>query len=254
MTSRSFEGQVAIVTGAAGFIGSRTARVLADAGAAIACLDVVDPSGVVDDLRSAGYDAFGATVDVADAEAVTKVFEELREWRGQIDVLVNMAGLYYKIPRVPFWEIDPDTWDEMIDANLRSAFLCTRAAAGPMREAGRGRVVNVSSNTAVFGMANFLHYNAAKAGVVGMTRGMARELGPYGIAVNAVAPGLVKTPGGQQTLAPEYWDQVVSGQCLRTPIEIDDVVNAVAFLASEQSRMVTGQTLLVNGGASMGSF
>lgn len=254
MSSDEFTGQVVVVTGASGFIGRRTAAAFAADGAAIACLDIADTSAVVESLKSSGADAWGLTVDLSEAVAAAHAFEQVLQWRGRVDVLVNMAGLYYNVPRIPFWEIDVDTWNAVIDSNLRNAFLCAQAASRPMREAGRGRIVNLSSNTAVFGMANFMHYDAAKAGVVGMTRAMARELGPFGIGVNAVAPGLVRTEGGMKALAPEYWEQVVAGQCLRTPIEVDDVVNAVTFLSGKGSRAITGQTLLVNAGASMGAF
>ena len=250
----STQQQVVVVTGAAGFIGSRCCAAFAAAGADVAGLDLVDPAAATASVCEQGREALTVQADLADADQVRDCFARVLDWKGRIDVLVNMAGLYYKIPRIPFWEIDIETWNSMVANNLRTAFLCAQAAAPHMRDAGRGRIVNVSSNTAVFGMANFMHYNAAKAGIVGMTRGMARELGPFGIAVNAVAPGLVRTQGGVEALAPEYWDQVVAGQCLRSPIEVDDVVEAVTFLGSDRSRMITGQTLLVNGGASMGSF
>jgi NAD(P)-dependent dehydrogenase (short-subunit alcohol dehydrogenase family) len=142
----------------------------------------------------------------------------------------------------------------MIGSNMRTTFLACKAVSVPMRAAGRGRIVNVSSNVSVFGMSNFMHYAAAKAALVGMTRSMARELGPFGVAVNAVAPGLVNTTRSQGELAPEYLQAVVNGQCLRSPIEVSDVVHAVAFLSSDESRLITGQTLLINGGAAMGSF
>jgi 3-oxoacyl-[acyl-carrier protein] reductase len=103
-------------------------------------------------------------------------------------------------------------------------------------------------------MANFMHYNAAKAAVVGMTRSMARELGPHGIGANAVAPGLVQTEQGKKNMPQEYWDRIVGGQSYPQPIQVSDVVNAVAFLAGPESRMITGSTLLVNGGKSMGPF
>jgi 3-oxoacyl-[acyl-carrier protein] reductase len=253
-TDTDLTGQVAVVTGGAGAIGSALAAAFADRGAAVACLDVADPSEVAGAISGAGGTALSVQADLSDAAAVDGAVDQVLRWQGGVDVLVNMAGLYYGIPRVPFWEIDADTWDAVVNSNVRTAFLCSRAVSAHMRGQGRGRIVHVSSNVSVFGMANFMHYASAKAALVGMTRSMARELGPFGIAVNAVAPGLVRTRRGGEELAPEYFDTVVAGQCLKSPIEVSDVVNAVVFLSCAQSRIITGQTLLVNGGASMGAF
>lgn len=247
-------GQVAMVTGASGAIGSKLVLELASRGAAIVAVDLDDGEGVVKSITDAGGEAISIVADLRDEAAVSRAVDEAVRWQSRIDVLVNMVGIYYEIPRVPFWEISGDVWDDMIQSNMRTVFLACKAVSEPMREAGRGRIVNVSSNVSVFGMGNFMHYVAAKAAVVGMTRSMARELGPFGIAVNAVAPGLVHTEKGKKELAPEYLQAVVDGQMLRTPIEVSDVVRAVAFLSSDESRIITGQTLLVNGGAAVGSF
>jgi 3-oxoacyl-[acyl-carrier protein] reductase len=238
---------------AQGLLSGQAAR-LGELGADVACLDVADPKGAAGNVSLTGAKALPVQADLAEEHAVARAIEEVLSWAGRVDVLVNMAGLYYGVPRVPFWEIDLTTWEAVVASNLRTAFLCCRAVSGPMRSAGRGRIVNVSSNVSVFGMANFMHYVSAKAALVGMTRAMARELGPFGVAVNAVAPGLVRTKGTTGELRPEYWESVVAGQCLREPIEVADVVEAVAFLSTSQSRMITGQTLLINGGASMGPF
>lgn len=171
---------------------------------------------------------------------------------GRIDVLVNNAGLFAGIERRPFWEIDLDEWERVVGINVRSVFLCSRQVAAPMRAAGSGRIVNIASNVITWGMPNFMHYVASKAAVVGMTRSMARELGPSGIAVNAVAPGLVTTEITEQTMPEEYRRQVAQGQCLQEAIVPSDIAEAVAYLAGPAARMVTGQTLLVNGGATMG--
>jgi 3-oxoacyl-[acyl-carrier protein] reductase len=167
-------------------------------------------------------------------------------------VLVNNAGVFAEMERRPFWEIDVDEWEHVFRANVRSAFICSRAVAEPMRAAGSGRIVNIASNVITFGMPNLLHYVASKAAVVGMTRSMARELGPSGIAVNAVAPGLVTTEITTQTVSEEYRRLVAQGQCLQEAILPSDIATAVAYLAGPAARMVTGQTLLVNGGATMG--
>lgn len=254
VTGATFADQVVIVTGAAGHIGAAAAQAFAAQGASVGCLDIADPGETAAKITADGGDVVSLTVDLRDEGETARAVADVLGWRSRIDVLVNMAGIFYGVPRVPFWEIDAATWDLVVESNMRSAFLCGKAVSGPMRAAGRGRIVNVSSNTSVFGMPNFLHYVGAKAGLVGMTRSMARELGPSGIAVNAVAPGLVHTARTREELKPDYLDSVVAGQCLRSALEIPDVVNAVLFLASPASRMITGQTLLVNGGASMGPF
>ena len=253
-TDQTMAGQVAVVTGASGEIGSVLARALAARGAAVVALDILDGNDVVTAITEAGGEARGVVADLRDEQATAAAVAEVLEWRGRVDVLVNMAGIYYGVPRIPFWEIDGDTWDDVVASNMRTAFLACRAFSAPMREANRGRIVNVSSNVSVFGMGNFLHYVGAKAALVGMTRSMARELGPFNVAVNAVAPGLVHTDKTAGDTSPEYLQVVVNGQCLKHPILVEDVVNAVMFLSCEESRLITGQTLLVNGGAAMGAF
>jgi NAD(P)-dependent dehydrogenase (short-subunit alcohol dehydrogenase family) len=161
--------------------------------------------------------------------------------------------VFSTVERRPFWEIPVEEWDFMQRVNVRSVFLVTKAATRSMREARRGRVVNIGSNVVSFGMADFLHYVASKAAVVGMTRSLARELGPFGIAVNAVSPGLVTTEVTTETVPAEYRAAVAGGQCLKEPLVPDDIAEAVAYLASPAARLITGQTLLVNGGASMGA-
>jgi 3-oxoacyl-[acyl-carrier protein] reductase len=252
VAERDLAGQVAVVTGAARAIGRATAEALAARGATVVSIDIAPSDATVDAITSRGGSALGLVADVAEEDAVERAFADAHEASGRIDVLVNNAGVYAEVERRPFWEIPVDEWDRMMAINLRSVFLCSRAVSVPMREAGSGRIVNIASNTITFGMANLLHYIAAKAAVVGMTRSMARELGPFGIAVNAVAPGLVTTEITAQTVPEEYRQMVAEGQCLQEAILPTDVATAVAFLASPAARMVTGQTLLVNGGATMG--
>jgi 3-oxoacyl-[acyl-carrier protein] reductase len=249
---RELAGRVAVVTGAARAIGRETAETLAARGAAIVSIDLADANATVDAITSRGGEAVSLVADVADEGAVERAFEQALEAFGHIDVLVNNAGVFADVERRPFWEIPVDEWDRLMAVNLRSVFLCSRAIAAPMREAGQGRIVNIASNVVTFGMANLMHYVASKAAVIGMTRSMARELGPFGIAVNAVAPGLVTTEITMKTVPAEYRKLVAEGQCLREPILPGDIATAVAYLAGPLSRMVTGQTLLVNGGATMG--
>ncbi|GAA1933711.1 SDR family NAD(P)-dependent oxidoreductase [Nocardioides marmoribigeumensis] len=254
--SADLRGQVAIVTGGAGALGTDIGHRLRDLGADVALLDVVEPSATLYDRGggSGGGRLRGFTADLCDEHQVAEAIARILAWRGRVDVLVNNAGIFRGVPRVPFWEIDVATWDRVMETNARSVFLCSRAVAPLMCRARRGRIVNITSNTAAFGMANYLHYVASKAAIVGMTRTMARELGPYGVAVNAVAPGLVHTASALAELDRSVFEQAVAGQCLRTAIEGEDVAATVAFLSGAQARMITGQTLAVNAGATMGAF
>jgi 3-oxoacyl-[acyl-carrier protein] reductase len=245
-------GQIAIVTGGARAIGRAIAETLGGRGATIVSVDLAPSDETVAAIESAGGSALSLTGDVTDESAVAAAVAKVLDAYGKVDVLVNNAGLFAGIERRPFWEIDLAEWERVLGVNVRSVFLCSRAVAEPMRTAGRGRIVNIASNVVTFGMANLMHYVASKAAVIGMTRSMARELGPSGIAVNGVAPGLVTTEITTQTVSEEYRDLVAKGQCLQVPILPQDIADAVAYLCSPSARMVTGQTLLVNGGATMG--
>jgi 3-oxoacyl-[acyl-carrier protein] reductase len=246
------DGQVAIVTGGARAIGRAIAETLAARGAMVVSVDLAPSDDTVASIEAAGGAALSIEADVTDEAAVGAAAERVLGSHGRIDVLVNNAGLFAGIERRPFWEIDVAEWEHVLGVNVRSVFLCSRAVSGSMRAAGGGRIVNIASNVVTFGMANLMHYVASKAAVIGMTRSMARELGPSGIAVNAVAPGLVTTEITTETVSAEYRELVAKGQCLQVPILPDDIAEAVAYLCSPAARMVTGQTLLVNGGATMG--
>jgi 3-oxoacyl-[acyl-carrier protein] reductase len=248
----SLEGQVAVVTGGARAVGRAISEKLAAEGATVVSLDLNASEQTVAAIEAAGGSAAGLVCDVTDPEQVDAAVAGLVAEHGRLDVLVNNAGVFSTMERRPFWEIPTDEWDLMMRINTRSVFLVSKAASAPMREAGQGRIVNIASNVFTFGMAEFLHYVASKGAVVGMTRTMARELGPFGVAVNAISPGLVTTEITETTVPAQYREIVANNQCLRTPILPGDIADAVAFLASPAARMISGQTLLVNGGATMG--
>lgn len=245
-------GQVAVVTGGARAIGRKISTTLAGMGATVMSLDLADSSDTVAEIEAAGGTAAGVSCDVTDEAQVDAAVAEVLDRAGRIDVLVNNAGIFSTMERRPFWEIPPEEWELMMRVNVRSVYLVSKAVSAPMRKAGQGRIVNIASNVFSFGMPNFMHYVASKGAVVGMTRAMARELGPYGIAVNSVSPGLVTTEVTEETVPAEYRKQVADNQCLTEPILPGDIADAVAYLAGAQARLVTGQNLMVNGGATMG--
>ncbi len=252
LTGRPLAGNVAVVTGAARAIGQEIAITLAERGATVVSMDIAAATDTVSSVEALGGEAISLTADVADEGSVQQAFDEAGSRFGRIDILVNNAGLFAGLERRPFWDMDTAEWDRVTTINIRSVWLCTRAASPAMRAAGKGRVVNLSSNTVTFGMPNLLHYVASKAAVIGMTRSMAHELGPYGVTVNAVAPGLVTTEITKEWVSEDYRRQVAEGQCINSPILPADIARTVAFLCGHDARMITGQTILVNGGATMG--
>lgn len=249
---RPLSGSVAVVTGAARAIGQEIAVTLAARGATVVSVDLAAATDTVLSVEALGGKAVDLTADVADEDSVQQAFDEVASRFGHIDILVNNAGLFAGLERRPFWDIDATEWDRVTRVNIRSVWLCTRAASSAMRAAGKGTIVNLSSNTVTFGMPNLLHYVASKAAVIGMTRSMAYELGPHGVTVNAVAPGLVTTEITKEWVSEDYRRQVAEGQCINSPILPADIAKTVAFLCSPDARMITGQTVLVNGGATMG--
>lgn len=242
-----------MVTGASRGLGQEIARNLASRGARVAALDLAPSDETVAAIESSGGEALAIHADVTDEASVQEAISRVLDEFGAIDILVNNAGRWIDVERRPFWEIDADEFDAMMAVNARSVFLVSRAGSAPMRAARRGTIVNIASNVVTIGMPNLIHYVAAKAAVIGLTRSMATELGEFGITVNAVAPGLVPTAAARAGQPAEFFDFVVQTQILQMPVSPTDIANAVAYLAGPEARMVTGQTLTVNGGATMGA-
>ncbi|MFY1651728.1 3-oxoacyl-ACP reductase FabG [Solwaraspora sp. WMMB762] len=248
-----FADRVALVTGAAQGIGAATARRLAAEGATVAVVDLtVERAGpVVDEIVAAGGGAVAVGCDVTDPVAVDAMVDRVVTDLGRLDILVNNAGitrdnLLFRMPA--------DDWDAVLRTNLSSMFHCCRAAQRHMVPARYGKIVNLSSRSAL-GNRGQVNYAAAKAGVQGLTATLAIELGPYGINVNAVAPGFVATSMTAAVAArigvdpDEHRRQVAEQTPLRRVGQPAEIASVIAFLASEDASYVSGQTLYVNGGA-----
>jgi 3-oxoacyl-[acyl-carrier protein] reductase len=245
-------GAVAIVTGAARGIGAATAKRLAADGAAVVVADrrAADTTGTVAAILAAGGRALGVGCDVTSAEQVTATVDNAVSKLGRLDVLVNNAGV---IRDSMLYAMSEEDWDTVIDVHLRGAFLCSRAAWPHMMRHRSGKIVNLSS-IAALGNPGQANYSAAKAGIQGLTRVLAAELGPFGITVNAVAPGFIATAmtdeiASRKGVGPEELRRSAAAKVpLRRVGTPDDIAGVVAFLASADAAYVTGQTIYVDGG------
>jgi 3-oxoacyl-[acyl-carrier protein] reductase len=244
--------KVALVTGSARGIGAATARRLASDGAAVAVLDLREPDTgeTVAAIRDAGGSAIGIGCDVADSDQVEAAVARTVAELGRLDILVNNAGV---IRDNLLFKMTEDDWDTVMNVHLRGAFLCCREAQKHMVAQQSGKIVNLSSRSAL-GNRGQANYSAAKAGIQGFTRTLAIELGPFGINVNAVAPGFIATAMTDATarrvgIEPDEFRQAAAAAVpLRRVGVPEDVAGVVAFLASDDAAYVTGQTIYVDGG------
>jgi len=244
-------GRIALVTGAQQGIGRGIALAFAREGADVAVNYLDDRAAaekVMQEVRAAGGRAVLVQADVARPADAQRMVAQVQSELGGLDVLVNNAGVY---PRVPFLEMRETDWDHVVDVNLKGGFFCAQAAARAMVAAGRrGSIINMASQ-AVRGAVRGVHYSASKGGVVAMTRATALELAPHGIRVNAIAPGLTDTAQPRYGNNEEELAAMASAVPLGRMAQPDDIAAVAVFLASDDARHITGQTVHVNGGSYM---
>jgi NAD(P)-dependent dehydrogenase (short-subunit alcohol dehydrogenase family) len=233
----ALEGKVAIVTGGARGIGAAIARGLEAEGATVVVVDLDPPEG-------------GIRADVSSEEDVARMAEETTARHGRVDVLVNNAGLYASLVMRPFTEIPLEEWRQVMDVNVASMFLTSRAVVPVMREQGGGKIVNISSGTPFRGVPFLLHYVTSKGAIVAFTRALAKELGRDGIHVNCVAPGFTMSDGVKEhpEVIEALRDVSVSARTIQRDQVPEDVVGAVVFLCTPAADFVTGQTIVIDGG------
>jgi 3-oxoacyl-[acyl-carrier protein] reductase len=239
-----------IVTGAAQGIGRRMALTLVAEGVDVCVADWNEERGQAvasEETPGKGRRIFVKT-DVADQASCDAAVAKAREAFGGVFGLVNNASIFSTLKMRPFWEIPADEWERVQSVNLTGVFNMTRAAREALIASTCGSVVNISSSTILFGRQNYAHYVSSKAGVMGLSRAMARELGPLGVRVNTLTPGPTFTEIERATVTPEQKEAMIATQCLRRPGAPEDIADATLFLLSKQARWVTGQLLNVDGG------
>ncbi len=246
----SLEGRTAIVTGGARGIGKAIAETLAARDAKVAVVDLrmdLAEETASEITAASGIEAIALEADVSSRESVNAMIKSAVEKLGKIDILVNNAGITRDGLIMRMKETD---WDMVLDINLKGAFNCAQALARPMMKQRYGRIINISSVSGVTGQAGQTNYSSSKAGLIGFTKALAKELGSRGITVNAVAPGFIET-----VLTEELPEEIKDISMKLTPMgrfgTPQDIANAVAFLAAEESSFITGVTLQVDGGMVM---
>jgi NAD(P)-dependent dehydrogenase (short-subunit alcohol dehydrogenase family) len=250
--AKGHKDKVAVITGGANGIGQAFAKRLAEDGVHIAVVDVADGTTTVKLVEAAGRQAIYVKCDVSSEESVAAMAKQVNAKFSHVDIVVNCAGIF---PQKEFSEMTFADWRKVLSTNLDSTFLVSAAFVPGMRQRKWGRVVNMASSTLGSVVTGFAHYVTSKGGIVGFTRALASDLANDGITVNAIAPGLTRSPGtlvreprpGFKTMDDEF-NAVAQMQAIKRPEVPDDLVGAVSFLTSDDAAFITGQTLNVDGG------
>jgi NAD(P)-dependent dehydrogenase (short-subunit alcohol dehydrogenase family) len=248
----NLKGKVAIVTGGAKGLGRAFCEGFAREGAKVLAVTRKDIQGLEDTIKSVralGAEGEYLQIDVTSRADNEKMAKFAIDRFGKIDILVNNAAFYYGVERKPFNEISEAEWDMMMSVNVKGTWLPTVAVFPFMKQAGKGKIINLTSEVFFTGSTGFVHYVATKGAIVGLTRALAIELGPHNICVNAVAPGFTDTEASRTIASVEKYD--TSKTPLRRVGTAEDIVGATLFLCSDDADFITGQTMLVDGGRAM---
>ncbi|MFN0069879.1 MAG: SDR family NAD(P)-dependent oxidoreductase [Chloroflexota bacterium] len=242
--------KVIIVTGGGKGLGRVYARGLAAEGAHVVIAEIDAEAGVktAEEIRASDGDARAFATDVSRIESVQALVERTVDQLGRVDVLVNNAALFADLPNRPWQEITPDEWDQVMAVNLRGVFLCCQAVIPVMAANGGGSIINVSSSTIINGGRGSIHYTASKAGVMGVTRAFARQVGDLGVRVNTLAPGGTASDTLLAAHDAAFFDRNVPMRSIKRWEQPEDLLGTVIFLASDESAFLTGQMIVVDGG------
>ena len=241
-----FKDKSVIITGGGGKIAKAYATAFAREGAKLSLPDIASADHMVKAIKDMGGTAISMACDVSNEQSVKAMVDETVKQFGAVDILINNAAYFMNVWKGAFWEMSVEEFDKAMAVNVRGSWLCAKAVVPHMQKQKQGKIINISSNVALTGNPNYIHYVTSKGAIVAMTRAMARELGEWNICVNTVSPGFVVTEGRQ--VDPEYEKIRAQQRSLkRTQVE-NDLVGTVMFLSSAESDFMTGQLLNVDGG------
>lgn len=246
---KRLEGRVAIVTGGGRGIGKAFCLRLAQEGAKVVVADIIDTAGTVKEIEDKGGAAIGLKVDVSKEEDTKRMAEETIARFGRIDILVNNAAVFYGLKDTSFEDITVEMWDKQMAVQPKGSWLCAKAVVPQMKQQGKGKIINIASDTVFIGRPPMMQYITSKGAVISMTYVMAEELGKYNICVNSIAPGSTLSEAILLRRPAEEAEKLASTrQCIKRAIYPEDITGTLVFLASDDADMITGQTIAVDGG------